>query len=163
MYGTFISSLQQAPQVSSQPLTSAMQSLRQEQVILSLIPIVTDAARNSYSEHEEDETMTSQALTHADYLNIRLYGIKVGSINKTRYQIFPDHMEVAAFCKENCGQCIKGMSLTSVSFNSQLTNIISTHNDEAMESNRLDHQEIERTINKEETRRIELRSSTLQL
>jgi hypothetical protein len=59
------------------------------------------------------------------------------------------------------------MLSTSVSFNnssviSQLTHSISAHNDEAMESNRLYHQEIERTINKEETKRIEPRSSTLQ-
>jgi hypothetical protein len=55
-----------------------------------LIPIVTDAARNYNSEHEEDETMTSRELTHADDLNAWLYGVKVGSINKTRYQIFPE-------------------------------------------------------------------------
>jgi hypothetical protein len=42
--------------------------------------------------------------------------VKLGSINETRYQIFPDDMEVTAFCKECLWQCIKEVSGTSVSF-----------------------------------------------
>jgi hypothetical protein len=123
-----------------------------------LIPIVTDAARNFDSEQEEDETITSLALTHADNLNAWLYGIKVGSINKTIYQIFPDDTEVTVFYKECLGQFIKAVSGTSVLINnssviSQLTNAISAQSMEAIESNRLCHQEIERTINKEETKK----------
>ena len=68
-----------------------------------LIPIITDAARNFDSEHEEDETMTSLALTHSDDLNAWLYSVRVGLINKTRYQIFPDDKEVTGFCKEHLG------------------------------------------------------------
>jgi hypothetical protein len=64
-----------------------------------LIPIVTAAARAFSSEHEEDEMMMSKALTHTDNLNVWLYGIKVGSINKTRYQINPDDSEITLFCK----------------------------------------------------------------
>ncbi len=67
-------------------------------------------------------------------------------------------MEVMAFCKESLGKCIKGVSGTSVSFNnssviSQLTDAISAQNEVAIESNRLRRQEIERTINKEETKK----------
>ena len=55
-----------------------------------LIPIVTEAAKHFDSDHEEDETITSLAITHADDLNAWLYGVNVGSINETRYQINPD-------------------------------------------------------------------------
>ncbi len=55
-----------------------------------LIPIVTEAAQHFDSDHEEDETITSLAITHADDLRAWLYGINVGSINETRYQINPD-------------------------------------------------------------------------
>jgi hypothetical protein len=123
-----------------------------------MIPIVTDAAKNFDSEHKEDKMTTSRALTHVDNINAWLYSIKVSSINKTRYQIFPDDTEFMAFYKEHLGQCIKGVSGTSVLFDnssaiSQLTNAISTQNEEAMESNRLHRKEIERTINKEETKK----------
>ncbi len=55
-------------------------------------------------------------------------------------------------------QCIKGVAGTSVALDnssviSQLTNAISAQNVEATESNRLHRQEIERTINKEETKK----------
>jgi hypothetical protein len=114
-----------------------------------LIPLVTKAARNFDSDHEEDETMTSFALTHADDLNAWLYCLNVGSINETRYQINPDNTEVMFFCKERSTQCIKGVLGTSVSLEnssviSQLTNAISAQNREATESNRLSRQEIER-------------------
>jgi hypothetical protein len=123
-----------------------------------LIPIVTEAARNFDSDHEEDETITSLAITHADDLNAWLYGVNVGSINETRYQINPDDTEVTFFCKERSAQCIKGVAGTSVALDSssvisQLTNAISAQNEEATESNRLRRQEIERTINKEETKK----------
>jgi len=45
------------------------------------------------------------------------------------------------------------VALDSSSVISQLTNAISAQNEEAMESSRLRHQEIERTINKEETKK----------
>ena len=123
-----------------------------------LIPIVTEAARNFDSDHEEDETFTSLAITHADDLNAWLYGVNVGSINETRYQINPDDTEVTCFSKERSAQCIKGVAGTSVALDnssviSQLTNAISAQNEEATESNRLRRQEIERTINKEETKK----------
>ena len=44
-------------------------------------------------------------------------------------------------------------SVDSSSVISQLTNVISTQNKEAMESNRLCRQEIKQTINKEETKK----------
>jgi len=55
-------------------------------------------------------------------------------------------------------QCIKGVAGTSVALDSssvisQLTNAISAQNEEATESNRLRHQEIERTINKDECKK----------
>ena len=78
-----------------------------------LIPIVTDAARDFDSEHEEDAMMTNLALAHADDLNAWLYGVKMGSINETRYKINPDDMEVMNLCKERLGQCIKGVLGTS--------------------------------------------------
>ena len=112
-----------------------------------LIPIITDAARNFYSEHEEDATMTSLGLNHVDNLNTRLYSVKMGLINKTRYQINPNNMEATNFCKERLGQCIKGVLGTSVSFDSSsvishFANAISAQNKEAMKSNRLCWQEI---------------------
>ncbi len=123
-----------------------------------LIPIVTAAARAFDSEHEEDETMTSKAPTHADNLNTWLYSVKVVLINKTRYQINPDDSEISLFCKKRHAQCIKGVSGSSVPFDnssviSQLTNAISAQNEEAIKSNRLRHQEIECTINKEESKK----------
>jgi len=123
-----------------------------------LIPIVTEAARNFDSDHEEDETMTSLALTHADNLNAWIYGVNVGSINKTRYQINPNNTEVILFCKERSTQCIKEVSGTSISFDnssviSQLTNDISAQNEEAAESKKLRRQEIKRAINKDETKK----------
>ncbi len=97
-----------------------------------LIPIliVTAAARAFNLEHEEDETMVSKAITHADNLNAWLNGVKAGSINKTRYQINPDDSEITSFCKEHHTQCIKEVSGSLVSFDnssviSQLTNAIS--------------------------------------
>ena len=122
-----------------------------------LIPIVTEAARNFDSDHEEDKMITSLT-THADDLNAWLYGINEGLINETRYQINPYDTEVTLFCKEHSVQCIKGVAGTSVSLDSssvisQLTNAISAQNKEATESNRLRRQEIERTINKEETKK----------
>jgi hypothetical protein len=97
--------------------------------------------------------MTSLAITHAEDLNVWLYGIKVGWINKTIYQINPDDIEVTVFCKECHFKCLKGSSETSAFFNnstviSHLTIAISTQNKEAIDSNRFQHQEIERTINK---------------
>jgi len=82
----------------------------------------------------------------------------VGSINETRYQINPDDTEVMFFRKERSAQYIKGLAGTSVALDnssviSQLTNAISAQNEEATESNRLCCQEIERTINKEETKK----------
>ena len=82
----------------------------------------------------------------------------MGSINETRYQINPDDTEVTFFSKERSAQCIKGVAGTSVALDnssviSQPTNAISAQNEEATESNRLRHQEIERTINKEETKK----------
>jgi hypothetical protein len=82
----------------------------------------------------------------------------MGSINETRYQINPDDTEVMFFCKEHSAQCIRGVAGTSVALDnssiiSQLTNAISAQNEEATESNRLRHQELERTINKEETKK----------
>ncbi len=102
--------------------------------------------------------MTNKAITHADDLNAWLYGIKVGLIKETRYQINPDNLEINSFCKECHAQCIKGVAGASVSFDnnsviSQLTNAISNQNEEAIESNRLRCQEIERTINKEESKK----------
>ena len=73
----------------------------------------------------------------------------MGSINETRYQINPDDTEVMFFCNLRSAQCIKGVTGTSVALDnssiiSQRTNAISTQNEEATESNRLRHQEIER-------------------
>ncbi len=98
-----------------------------------MIPIVTEAARNFDSDHEEDETFTSLAITHADDLNAWLYGVNVGSINETRYQINPDDTGVTCFSKECSAQCIKGVAGTSVALDnssviSQLTNAISAQN-----------------------------------
>ncbi len=123
-----------------------------------MIPIVTEASRNFDSDHEEDEMITSLAITHADDLNAWLYGIKVGSINETRYHINPDDTEVTSFCKERSVQCIKRVAGTPVALDSssvisQLTNAISTQNEEATESNKLRCQEIERTIHKEESKK----------
>ncbi len=100
----------------------------------------------------------NKAITHAEDLNAWLYGIMVGSIKETRYQINPYDSEINSFCKERHAQCIKGVAGASVSFDnnsviSQLTNAISTQNKEAIKSNRLRHQEIERTINKEESKK----------
>jgi hypothetical protein len=102
--------------------------------------------------------MTNEAITHADDLNAWLYGLKAGSIKETRYQINPDDSEINSFCKERHAQCIKGVAGASVSFNnnsviSQLTNAISTQNEEAIKFNRLRHQEIERIINKDESKK----------
>ncbi len=74
-------------------------------------------------------------LRHADDLNALLYGINVGSIDETRYQINPDDTEVTFFCKERSAQCIKGVAGTSVALDnssviSQLTNAISAQNEE---------------------------------
>ena len=123
-----------------------------------MIPIVTEIAKHFDSDHEEDNTITSLATTHADDLNAWLYGVNMGSINETRYQINPGDTEVMFFCKERSAQCIKAVAETSVALDnssiiSQLTNTISTQNEEATESNRLCHQEIDRTINKEETKK----------
>ncbi len=123
-----------------------------------LIPLVTATARLLDSEHTDDETMTNEAITHADDLNAWLYGLKAGSIKETRYQINPDDSEINSFCKERHAQCIKGVAGASVSFNnnsviSQLTNAISTQNEEAIKFNRLRHQEIERIINKDESKK----------
>jgi hypothetical protein len=123
-----------------------------------LIPIVTEAAKHFDSDYEEDKTITILQITHADNLNAWLYGVNVGSINETRYQINPDDTEVTFFCKERLAQCIKGLAGTSVALGnssviSQLTNAISAQNEEAAESNRLCCQEIERTINKKETKK----------
>jgi hypothetical protein len=99
-----------------------------------------------------------KAITHADNLNAWLYCVKVGLIKETRYQINPDDSEINSFCKERHAQCIKGVAEASVSFDnnsviSQLTNAISTQNEEAIKSNRLRCQEIKRTINKEESKK----------
>jgi hypothetical protein len=112
-----------------------------------LIPLVTSSARLFDSEHKDDETMTNKAITHADDLNAWLYGIKVGLIKETRYQINPDDLEIKSFCKDCHAQCIKGVAGASVSFDnnsviSQFTNAISTQNKEAIESNRLCRQKI---------------------
>ena len=88
----------------------------------------------------------------------------MGSINETRYQINPNDIEVTFFCKEHSVQCIKGVAGTSVALDnssviSQLTNAISAQNEEATESNRLRRQEIERTINKEETNKDRIKKT----
>ena len=125
-----------------------------------LIPVVTAAAKAFDVEHENDETQTSKAITHADDLNAWLYGVKMGLITETRYQLNPDDVEISSFCKERHVQCISGAASagTAVSFDnssviSQLTHAISAQNEEAVESNRLRREEIERTINKEEAKK----------
>jgi hypothetical protein len=80
----------------------------------------------------------NKEITHADDLIAWLYGIKAGLIKDTRYQINPDDSEINSFCKERHAQCIKGVAGVSVSFDnnsatSQLTNAVSTQNEEAIE------------------------------
>ncbi len=123
-----------------------------------MIPLVTATARLFDSEDEDDEMMRNKAITHADDLNAWLYGIKAGLIKEKRYQINPDDSEINSFCKERHAQCIKGVAGASVSFDnnsviSQLTNAISTQNEEAIKSNRLRHQEIKHIINKDESKK----------
>jgi hypothetical protein len=110
-----------------------------------------EAAKFFKLKHEENETMSNTAITHADNLNAWLYSVKTGLIHKTRYSVLPDDKEVTAFCKEGCTKCIKGVLGHSVSFDSssvisQLTNAIVVQIEEAMESNNLCHQDIEPQI-----------------
>ena len=77
-----------------------------------LIPMATDAVKNFDLDHEEDATMTSLKLTHAYDLNDWLYGVKMTWINKTRYQINHNDMDVRDFCREYFGQYIKGVLAT---------------------------------------------------
>jgi hypothetical protein len=62
-----------------------------------LIPLITATASLFDSEHKDDEMMANKAITHADDLNAWLYGVKVGSIKETRYQINPDDLEINSF------------------------------------------------------------------
>jgi hypothetical protein len=77
-------------------------------MILDLIPIVADAARNVGSEHEKDEMMTSQALSHTEDLNAWLYGLKVGSINKTRYKFSQTTWKSWLSARKVLGNALKG-------------------------------------------------------
>jgi hypothetical protein len=62
--------ISKAHQFSSQHLFSAMQFFASgTNEPFELIPIVTEAARNFDSDHEEDEMITNLVITHADDLN----------------------------------------------------------------------------------------------
>jgi hypothetical protein len=82
-----------APGLCKTILTSGTNNL------FKLIPIVNESAKTFDLEHEKNKTMTIKAITHADNLSTWLYGMKVGSIKETRYQVVPDNLEIAAFCK----------------------------------------------------------------
>ena len=98
-----------------------------------MIPIVAETTRSFDSDHEEDETITSLTITHADDLNAWRYGIYVGSINETRCQMNSNDTEIKFFCMEHSVRCIKGVAGRSVAIDSssvisQLTNAISAQN-----------------------------------
>jgi hypothetical protein len=135
---------------------------RQTQRLLSLIPIISRAARSFSKEHELEAT----AVTHADNLSAWLYGVKTGLVPETRYSVNPNNTKIATFCSNRHLQCItlSIMAATSTrargvvvidnaSVISQLTNAISLQNKEAMESNNLCRKEIEQQIKREEKKK----------
>jgi hypothetical protein len=64
-----------------------------------LIPLVTRTARESDLAQTKNNTiLQGKEITHSDDLNPWLYGIKVGSINKTRYSVTLDDLEISTFC-----------------------------------------------------------------
>ena len=105
-----------------------------------------------------NESSIVKAVNHTDDLSAWLYGMQTGLVPETRYSVNPDDIEISNFCKDRHLQCItSAMALTSTraggaavvnnaSVISQLTNAISLQNEEAIESNNLRCEEIERQI-----------------
>jgi hypothetical protein len=98
------------------------------------------------------------AVTHADDLNASLYGVKTGSISETRYSVTSDDTNIANFCMDRHLRCITANRTTASGITagaaiihnalviSQLTNVVSIQNKEAMELNNLCHKEIEKQM-----------------
>ncbi len=110
--------------------------------------------------------MTSMAIAHTENLNTWLSGVKMGSINKTRYQVLRDDREVTAYCIEHHIQCIKGVLGNKVSFASssvisQLTNAISAQNKYEMEYYNFCRQKTNVKSKMKKQRKKEQRRSTL--
>ena len=120
---------------------------------------------------ESSTILRGNAITHSDNLNAWLYGVKVGSINETRYSVTPDDVQNSILCNNQHFQSItltRTMSnatgaahLDNASVISQLTYAISIQNKEAMESNNLRRKEFEKHIEREEKKKDEPRKFTL--
>jgi hypothetical protein len=111
-----------------------------------LIPIISQTARSFDKEHK----LKATAVTHADDLNAWLNGVKTGLVPKTRYFVNVDDTKIAIFCNKRHLQCITLNAMTATSTRaggsviinnasviSQLTNVISIQNKEAIKLNNL--------------------------
>jgi hypothetical protein len=105
-----------------------------------LIPLITKTARESdLLQNENNKILQGNSFTHSDDLNAWLYGMKVGSITKTRYSVTPDGVKISTFCNNQHLQCITlnttmttaagAVTLENTSVISQLTNPISVQNE----------------------------------
>jgi hypothetical protein len=100
----------------------------------------------------------STAAHHADNLNAWLYGMKIGLVPKTRYSVNPNDTEIVKFCGDRhlqyitlntataAGNTTGALVINSASVISELINAISLKNEQAMESNSLCPNEIERQV-----------------
>jgi hypothetical protein len=128
--------------------------------------LIPQAKEFDLAQTESSTILQGNAITHSDNLNAWLYGVKVGSINETRYSVTLDDVRNSMLCNNQHFQSItltRTMSnatgvanLDNASVISQLTYTISIQNKEAMESNNLHRKEFEKHIEREEKKKDEL-------
>jgi hypothetical protein len=75
-----------------------------------LIPLMTQSTRAFDAENENDKSVLSKAINHADDLNGWLYGVKQGLIGETQYSVDPDDKEAQVFFANRHFQYIKNLS-----------------------------------------------------
>jgi hypothetical protein len=63
-------------------------------------------ARAFDAAHANDGNMTGTAITNSDDLNVWLYGVKQGLIDKTIYSVIPEDDKAAQFYTSHQLQCI---------------------------------------------------------
>jgi hypothetical protein len=148
-----------------------MQSLPQTLgALFELIHLMTTIARAFGTAHENDKTILSMAITHADNLNTWLYGVKKGLIREKLYSVILDDKEVQEFYMIRHLQCITsaghgnvragqgliqggGMQLDNAKVLCQLTSAISAQNKAATKTNNLQRNKIQCQLTRDENKK----------
>jgi hypothetical protein len=138
----------------------------------NLVPLMNSRARDFEAEVVDIlAEMNGNPVNHADNLNAWLYGVRQGTIPKTRYSVLPEDKKITQFNAQQHQACISqggvqqnaGVTWANnnqaenvddhASILQQLTTTISAQNEEAIESNNLHCNKILRQVSREESKK----------